>query len=169
MISAINIVAADCCLVRGWTCYWAWLAVRASGRSSNAMLLRITWTQSTYYSGEYSGAVTWRSHDTTSVRVITTDCVKLDWEFSLYEQYTTVDDYSVVGCFDPKVFVNCLQEVFNLLLDWECHLNRLVQPRATVLKYHTAWLHNMQALCARVRDHRKGRLFQQSTLQSLTT
>ena len=36
-------------------------------------------------------------------------CVDADGEMSLDEQYTTVDKYSMGGCFNQKVFVNCLQ------------------------------------------------------------
>ena len=35
-------------------------------------------------------------------------CVDTDTEILPVEQYTTVDKYSLTGCFDSKVFVNCL-------------------------------------------------------------
>ena len=38
----------------------------------------------------------------------TSDAVKTHTEILSVEQYTTVDKYSLRGCFDSKVFVNCL-------------------------------------------------------------
>ena len=34
---------------------------------------------------------------------------------SFFEQNTTVNDKSTAGCFDPKVFVNCVQDPVRIL------------------------------------------------------